>query len=143
MSDKEIKQSLELYDYILDSVKKEYSNLLCFAEAFYKKKQVESNTLQKYPNVRYVESNYSSLIVNFQGKDVKVMVDLYGSRLFCQVEYCSKENMCNNDVLSEKVKDILTENHGEQTSQRWKYFDRLDYIGVCEMYEKVINRLSN
>lgn len=104
-----------------------------------KVKETESMIRQKYPNIGLEESEFSTLITDFKGKKVKVSINVWAGKLYCQVEYCSGENFCEEDSLEKEVEDILKNHH---STQRWQYFDRLDYDGVCKMYETVIGRLT-
>ena len=94
---------------------------------------------QKYPNIGLEESEFSTLITDFNGGKVKVSINVWSGKLYCQVEYCPNENLGKENPLVKRVEDILKDHN---PTQRWQCFDRLDYDGVCKMYETVIGRLT-
>lgn len=51
MSEEKIKQSLELYDYVVNTVSEEFSRLLDFAKEFHKKYQIEKLKLPYHINI--------------------------------------------------------------------------------------------
>lgn len=109
-------------------------------------RKTENDIVEKYPTIhkdKDESDNNVRIIVPFDGKEVLVSVDWDGSKLYCQVEYLNGDQLLETDFLTERTKDIL--NHKPNEKQRWVYVNMIDnqddYIGVSEIFRKVVERL--
>jgi predicted DNA-binding protein len=115
-------------------------------DAFYEKWQKEMS--EEYPDYEktYEKGSRAGVIVPIENDFVRVSISS-DSQLYCQVDTENFEDKTLSVNMIERLKDLLptlhkNESHQNYNKQIWKYFDRCNYIGVYECFQKVMKVLT-